>query len=778
MLTARCLYVRHRGKVMLDYIMAFLYYSKVRTAFFTAEVCGQLKILTLISGGDIGGAKTHVLTLLQKLSQTEEILLVCFVEGEFSADARQMGINTFVLAEGGIFKTLARLREIVRRDGFEIIHSHGSRGNFMAALLKRSSGLPLLTTVHSDYKLDYMGRPFAGLIYGSLNRLALKKMDYLTGVSDSMTDLLIERGVEPDKVFTIYNGIDFDSARSPAPAEAFFAANGIKYEPDCIYAGIAARLNPVKDIATLIRGFAAAVQHQPRLRLLIAGEGQDEAMLKALAAQLGVEDRVHFLGWLSDTDSFYSAIDINTLTSLSETFPYALTEGARFHLATVSSRVGGVPKLIDNGVSGLLFDAGDAQGLAKALVALAESPELRSRCAEKLYEKTRRLYSLDTTCRTQLEIYRTILRRRSRDGRQRCIAICGAYGRGNSGDEAILKSIIEEIREADRDATIFVLSRNPAETRVMHRVRAVHTFNVLSFPRLARKVDVYINGGGSLIQDVTSRRSLWFYLYTIAAAKKCGAKVIMYGCGIGPVNYKADRRLAGRIINKYADVITLREDGSLAELESLGVTRPQIHLAADPSLTLGSASDDVTDSDLLSAGMDPRGRYVCFALRPWPGFAEKTEEFARAADALYFEDGLTPVFLPIDRSKDGTAADAVTAMMKAPYHILTGTYNAENVIGIMSRMTAVVSMRLHGLIFAAGHGMPLIGVVYDPKVSSFLRYIGQEHFTELGNVTGENLLSLIRASLASNSVERQRAAVERLKSMERVNKEILKSSMQ
>ncbi len=115
------------------------------------------------------------------------------------------------------------------------------------------------------------------------------------------------------------------------------------------WSGIAARLNPVKDIATLIRGFAMAHESLPQLRLLIAGDGEQMDMLKELAAELGVEDSVCFAGWVSDTDSFYHAIDINTLTSLSETFPYALTEGARAGLPTVASRVGGVPYLIEHG---------------------------------------------------------------------------------------------------------------------------------------------------------------------------------------------------------------------------------------------------------------------------------------------------------------------------------------------------------------------------------------------------------------------------------------------
>ena len=166
------------------------------------------------------------------------------------------------------------------------------------------------------------------------------------------------------------------------------------------------------------------------------------------------------------------------------------------------------------------------------------------------------------------------------------VAICGAYGRGNSGDEAILEAILSEVRGIDPDIPIYVLSKNPKETRVLRRVRTVHTYNAPAFFRLSRRIKLYINGGGSLIQDVTSRRSLWYYLYTIATAKKHGARVVMYGCGIGPVNYPSDRKLSARVISRYVDVITLREDNSRDELDAMGVTGPEVLLAADPALSL------------------------------------------------------------------------------------------------------------------------------------------------------------------------------------------------
>ena len=156
------------------------------------------------------------------------------------------------------------------------------------------------------------------------------------------------------------------------------------------------------------------------------------------------------------------------------------------------------------------------------------------------------------------------------------IVICGSYGLGNAGDESILKAILQEVHTVAPDQEVTVLSRNPEETTARHSVRALHMFNIPAVRKAMRHAKLYINGGGSLIQDVTSRRSLWYYLYTLRTAKRLGCKVLMYGCGIGPVNHPKDVALTRHTLNRYVDAITLREDSSLQELEHFGVTEPVI----------------------------------------------------------------------------------------------------------------------------------------------------------------------------------------------------------
>ena len=203
----------------------------------------------------------------------------------------------------------------------------------------------------------------------------------------------------------------------------------------------------------------------------------------------------------------------------------------------------------------------------------------------------------------------------------------------------------------------------------------------------------------------------------------------------------------------------------------MAVTAPRVVMAADPTVTLPAAPAAVVDGLLESAGLDPQGSYIGFTVRPWQGFEEKAPIFARAADYAWETYGLTPVFLPIEPRLDLAAAQKVTAhIRKAPWTILPGSNRSDHIIGLFSRMKITVSMRLHGLVFSASQGVPLIGVVYDPKVSSFLSYIGQDLYSDLGALRFEDLRGHIDAAagrMGDNAFLAQ--GVDRLRELERNN---------
>lgn len=710
-----------------------------------------MKIIHLISGGDVGGAKTHVLSLLQGLGKTQTVRLVCFTEGDFAKDARAMGIDTLVM-ERSVMQSIRLLLQMITSEGFQIVHCHGSRANMIGAILRRKINVPIVTTVHSDYRLDYLGRPFHRLTYGTINTVALRLFDYHIGVSEAVAQLLISRGFDPQTMFYIYNGVDFSKTEVKRSRQEYFDSIGLKADEDTVVFGIAARLNPVKDIPTLIRAFSIANKAYPNTRLVIAGDGEDRQALETLAAQTCAPGSVVFAGWVEDTNSFYHAIDVNTLSSLSETFPYAMLEGARMRCATIASRVGGVPYMLENGVSGLLFEPRDVDALAGHMKRLAENRAYRLQLAENFYERASRLLSLEATLSQQIKIYETILRQQARPKqKRRGVLICGAYGKGNAGDDAILEAILRQMREIDADMPIYVLSHNPKKTRLRYHVGSVHVFNPFAFLPVMRKTKLYLSGGGSLIQDQTSTRSLKYYLMSIWLAKKSGCKVLMYGCGIGPVNVPANRRQAARVIDRCVDAITLREDLSAEELVSMGVTKPKVYVTADPALLLEAGSEGAVDGFLLSNNLDPNGKYALFVLRPWKGFEKKKQAFIDAANAVNRKYGLTPVFFALEPERDTAPSREVMAQLSCQSHLIEAPDDETLIIGMMKKMRVVVSMRLHTLIFASSVGAPLVAVSYDPKVTGFMRYIGQKHCVYFDDLGSENLCALIDDALSQPS---------------------------
>lgn len=713
-----------------------------------------MKIIHMISGGDVGGAKTHVLSLLAGLNKTETVHLICFTEGPFADEARQLGIPTTVIADSSLLRTGKRILAMIRHDGYQVIHCHGARANMMGMLLRKKAGVPVISTIHSDYRLDYLGRPMAALTYGNINKIALRRFDAWVGVSAGMTNLLISRGFDPQRVYTLYNGVDFSRRPEIVPRDAYLKSIGLSVEEDTVVFGIAARINPVKDMTTLIRAFAAAVEECPNIRLVIAGDGEQEAEIRALARELCPSGTVCFAGWVQQIDSFYNALDVNVLTSLSETFPYALTEGARMHCATIASRVGGVPYLIDDGFNGLLFEPRDVAKLTSHMVYFARHREERLAMGEKLYEKARRDFSLEAMVSKQESIYETIIRRAKRPaGLRDGVVICGAYGKGNSGDNAILNAIVEQLHHIDPDLPITALSRDPMETKLCAGIDAVYTFSVFKIGRLLRRTKLYISGGGTLMQDATSTRSLLYYLFSIRQAHRCGCKVMLYGCGIGPISKERNQKRTAKVLNRYVNTISVRDRYSIDTLEQLGVTEPEIHLNADPALLIDPPDTDELRSYLRRSGLVEGKSYVMIALRPWDGFTEKIGAFAAAAEYLHREYGLIPLLYAMEPARDEAAVKAVAEKIHCPHLVLSAGTNGAEILALVRRMSLVISMRLHTLIFASGQGVPVVGIVYDPKVSGFLDYLGQDLYLPLQEVNLGALADLIDAAMAEEPFE-------------------------
>lgn len=708
-----------------------------------------MKMMHLISGGDVGGAKTQVLTMLWELSKHHQAKLCCFMDGPFAQEARKMGISTMVLQGKNPSQLTRMLRKELETGGYEILHCHGSKANLFGSILRGKLTIPVVSTVHSDPKLDYLGRPIANMTYGVANRRALRRMDGWVAVSDAMKETLIRDGLDADRIYVIYNGIPFYGEPEHTTRSAYLSSLDIQWGEDCVIYGIAARLNPVKDVKTLIRAFGEAAKQCDNIRLLIAGDGEQRQELEEMAGSLCPPDTVKFIGWQTDMNSFYHSLNVNMLSSISETFPYAITEGARMGCATISTAVGGIPKVVIDGKTGFLVDPGDWQTMARRIVSLAGDAKLRSSLGQGIYEKVRREFSSQVMAQRQIQIYQTVIRRdrerRGAAGRYGAV-ICGAYGRGNMGDDAILQTIIRQLRMQDPDLPICVMTRKPVETALETGVSTVQIFHAMRASKWMKRSTLYISGGGTLLQNATSTRSLIYYLFSMIQAKKSGCRVMMYGCGAGPVHGKHNQRLVARVLNRYADQMTLRDPASRQTLERFGVTVPKCMVTADPALGM-QADTERTPEFLRQNGMDRDQKYALFVLRPWSGMEHRLDAVRQAAEYVYRRWDLMPVFMCFEPSRDRNITHTAADGLQVPYKILTGEADCGIACGVIARSQLVVAMRLHALVFACSQDVPMVGISYDPKVSGFMDYAGDPHYLALEELSGERLCSLIDQAL-------------------------------
>ncbi len=325
------------------------------------------------------------------------------------------------------------------------------------------------------------------------------------------------------------------------------------------------------------------------------------------------------------------------------------------------------------------------------------------------------------------------------------IVISGYYGFGNAGDEAMLAAILDSLSDRAPGCRITVISGNPERTRAMHGTASIHRFNYFEIVRAIRQCDLLISGGGSLLQDVTSDRSLYYYLSIIGIAVAAGKPVMLYAQGIGPIRKSKARLWAGRLLNQV-DYITIRDLHSKEELESMGVTKPEIEVTADAVLSMHPVDRNIGLSILKKYHISEVKPRVGISIRNWENPGEYQQAFALAADQL-IENGCEVIFIPMQHKGDVAASRSIAEMMKYSPCILDEEYTTVEAMSLIGCMDAVVGVRLHALIFSALMKVPMVGISYDPKVASFLHMIGEKVHSDIYALTSQGLYEEVQQKL-------------------------------
>lgn len=298
------------------------------------------------------------------------------------------------------------------------------------------------------------------------------------------------------------------------------------------------------------------------------------------------------------------------------------------------------------------------------------------------------------------------------------ILLSGYYGFGNAGDEAVLAAMLTHLSERIAQPRFTVASGNPAATLQMHESAAQKYFLNCArrddFKALAshiKKSDLFISGGGSLLQDVTSLRNVVYHCGLLRLAQFKRTPSMIYAQGVGPLNLPLSQKLV-RMATGKVRAITVRDNASKVLLQTIGVKSP-IQVTADPVWGL--------DADIENPTFQQREVVWCVSLRSWPGDEENTSRKRVAATLAALRDlamrrGATLLFLPMQEEVD----DALLASLGVTpaEWIATAGVHPSKIMAQTAHCDVMIAMRLHALIFAASQNVPCVAIDYDPKVAA------------------------------------------------------------
>jgi L-malate glycosyltransferase len=316
------------------------------------------------------------------------------------------------LHEIGVFRGIfdreryARALKVVREFKPHIIHGAVYEGVAVAALVGRVAGVSVIIGEETS---DPVGRSWRGhLLYRGLASLT----HHMVAVSASVEDYLV-RGIKVprNKVTLINNGVLMPAPASDEQKRAVRAA--LRLRPDELIIGCCCRLfDQHKRVSDLIKAFARVHERFPKAKLLLVGEGPDEAMLHSLASQLGVAEHVCFAGYQGDTRPFYEVMDVFVLASAFEGLPLALLEAMFASLPVVATRVGGIPTAVKADETGYLVEPKAPSELADKLTALLSDAPLRRSMGQAGLVRARAEFSADRYVRQFDELYQRLAAQR------------------------------------------------------------------------------------------------------------------------------------------------------------------------------------------------------------------------------------------------------------------------------------------------------------------------------------------------------------------------------
>ena len=748
-----------------------------------------MKILMVTMSMNIGGAETHILELCRELKAMGNDVVLASFGGVYADEVMKSGVEHVTLPLHtkhplSVLRSYRGLKDLIKNGKFDIVHAHARIPAFICGLLwdrlALEGGLKFrfVTTAHLNFSL------------GPLYRMIARWGERVMAVSDDIADYLVSGyGYPRAKIHTTINGVDcekFSPDVSPAPVLELHGLDPAHRRIVTMSRLDEDRADPAVKLARLAPKLAEAF---PDTDLLIVGGGTKLEEIRALAEDANRaigRPYVTVTGAVSNTNEYCSAADV--FVGVSRSALEAMAAAKPVILAGGQGNLGVFdPTKIDLAVNtnfccrGLpLADEESLFSDLSSLLSMTREEREKMGCFNRAFIEER--YTARRMAEDYLGMYEKTLaspvpfhmKKTAPDA-----VISGYYGFGNLGDESLLDIISETLAEAKPGVKIAALTKKPKKDAKRTGLACVSRFGLFSASRAIRRSSLLLSGGGSLLQDATSRRSLRYYAGLISYAQHAKTKTAVFANGIGPIRNEKNRSVTASVVG-HSDYVSVRDEDSKAELISLGVDSERVRVSADPAFLIKPSSPERLNALLAGLGIAP-GSYFALSLRPLAKLPKNGRKTAlgekdrllvtEAVDALAEAArtyGLTPLIIPMQNSQDTAACEEAVrlARERGVSPVLWHPECAPDLIGVLGKAAFVTGMRLHSLIFASSAGTPVIGLSYDPKVSSMMKQLRQPRSLELSELLEKPgaLSAAIRSAAADilssrDEIARELAAV-------------------
>lgn len=673
----------------------------------------KTKILQCGMSLDIGGAETHIVSLSKGLKDQGYDVVVASNGGVYDKVLEDSGIESLHVPMHSknpisVIKSLYKLRKIIAKFNPDIVHAHARIPALYVNFLNHFYNFKMVTTVHGTFKVNPI----------------LKKITrwgkHVYSVSPDITTYLKENyDMSKSIIKETINGIDLD---------VFQSVDQNSNHETIVH------VSRLEKTTAMTASYLIDYAIKYNRKLEIYGGGSE---LERLRKQAEGYDHISLAGPIDNVED-------------------ALTKGQVFvgiSRAALEAMAVNLPVILagDYGFVGLLDEDKAYESMAHNFTARKQTPlsyDLVESALEDYFKGEKpdvswsrpfieKHYSKDKMVQDYLQEYKE----------QKNIFVIGYYGSNNLGDELLLYEVLNMLEKYfDRDH-ITVLSYSMKDTMRIHGAKSVSRNSIFKIMSTIKQSDIIIGGGGSMLQNVTSNRSLYYYLFMLNYATFHKKTVALIGNGIGPIRGKLQTKLSKNILKKLS-YIHLRDQQSYEWIKD------------DRKGKTDSGTDLAVTA--LKAHKTKNSNHVYINIRKWPN-TDHLHDLMNDFKAYLEKANYQVTFISMQKGNDDIAMAGLGQVLtfKSP----------DQLMQVIKKGDYMIGMRLHFLILAANYGIPFIGLSYDPKVSYFSELFGQPYFDHLESLSLEDLIQAFE-SLSQHKASYQEKIIQTHESLKIKNKGI------